>query len=253
MSQAISLTASGELSTRFGLDFLLHFGLRTDKHIRGPMAEWAGVLASQMRHSAAARALVLQRLLAPDVLRGLLLECPAVDLRMLVADIIRELLTSAFARDSPDAAQNCAETLLVDQLVPMLDKVAKLYFLHKFHAVQDVAANWKRFGQYFKVFADYADLGLVQRQQLLTAGVLPNMAQLVLQQSFSSKFHRPDFSCVWHAWKSSFDPALQPFCAARRFAGALDGCGRVPRRVHDGGRRLQCAHGQHILQQHRPL
>jgi hypothetical protein len=60
-------------------------------------------------------------------------------------------------------------------------------------ALQEALSNWKHFAQYFKVFADYATLGLLQRAHLLSLNVLSSFASFALTNSFASKYHRPDF------------------------------------------------------------
>ncbi len=46
------------------------------------------------------------------------------------------------------------------------------------------------------MFADYADMGLYHRNHLIQLDVLSLVSNFALTNTFSSKFHKPDFSYV---------------------------------------------------------
>ena len=225
---------------RFGLDFLLHLGFRTDKHIRGPLLEWVNIFGALFGQYEIARTIFRERLEAqPSVFAQLLLECTNAEIRTCFASILREYFFHAFARETPDAAQAIVGHIFADRLLPLLEKVTFMLYLTSIRVVilaQEVGANWKRFGQYFKVLADYADLGLFQRQQLLALGVLQNSVQFILKQNFTSKFHRPDlrfaleFNVDTTAYHSS--SPVQPFRSAGWRTRAVHGSDGVPGRLN---------------------
>eukprot|EP00042_Codosiga_hollandica_P058700 m.888901 g.888901 ORF g.888901 m.888901 type:complete len:2301 (-) comp59937_c0_seq1:245-7147(-) len=175
----------GNLSATFSSQFLLGIGLRTDKSLRGYVHEWPKVISTLINANATSwRVFVGSFVTDAVVMKTFLLECNNLEVRQCFADTVREILTHAYIHEAFPAAEQFANDLFVQILIPMLQK--------------DVVDNWKHFGQYFKIFADYADLGVFHRDHLIRLGVLELFVTFVFTHNFQSKYTRPDYSTLAH-------------------------------------------------------
>ena len=203
------------MSLKFALDFLLSVGLRTDKHIRGSVADWPAIFNGLFICNDAARKQFRERITAhPEIVSQLLLECSSSEVRNCFADVCREHFHSTFVRETPADALNICKIVLADLFFPLIEKVFTVFIMIMKNDTneaandlcivssslkspdQEVGDHWKHFGQYFKVFAEYAEFGLAQRQQLISMGVLTDFSQFLLKKNFTSKYHRPDLTFV---------------------------------------------------------
>ena len=112
------------LSTTFGLDFLCDIAFRTNKHVRGSLAEWPAVFGNMFSLIPETRAVFIERLnTRPELVSQLLLECSSAEVRSCFADICRELFLHVYRHETPQQAKSLAAQLLVDRFIPLIGKV----------------------------------------------------------------------------------------------------------------------------------
>jgi hypothetical protein len=114
----------GLLSASFGLDFLCDIAFRTNKHIRGSLAEWPTVFGNLFAHIPEARVLFVSRLnTRPELVSQLLLECSNSEVRHCFAEICREFFLNLYRFEAAEQAKATSHQLLSERFVPLIAKV----------------------------------------------------------------------------------------------------------------------------------
>lgn len=182
------------LSAQLALNFLLSYGLRTTKSIRGPLQSWVQSLLTLFLTSSDARHLFAERLLqVKGIHRQCILENGSMDLRTSYSKILSILVNTTTKLEGFEAAKVLMSSVL-KELLPLL--------------ARDVAENWKGFPQYFKFLVDYASLGIKQREHLMvhrapvcqclltsvqSLHTLEVVVAFVLRENAWNKYQHPDY------------------------------------------------------------
>ncbi|XP_030838236.1 probable ubiquitin carboxyl-terminal hydrolase FAF-X isoform X3 [Strongylocentrotus purpuratus] len=170
--QELQLTTESEelamLSIQLASRFLFTVGLHTKKTLRGPANDWYDALYILLRVSKMVRRWFAQNMLFSEPARfsEYLLDCPSSEVRNAFAKVIVILAhfsqqdgafqSSLQGSTSPDSSTTLSNHLLR----AVLDLLKK-----------EVSEHGRHLTQYFQLFQMYANLGVVERTQLLKLNV----------------------------------------------------------------------------------
>ena len=181
-SPRFSLQSAGLTCAHLAFDFLVRYGFRLHRSIRGLIGEWPNIITSLVLACPEARAWLMNQFMQDEKIHVQhFVQCTNKDVRTVYGKMLLNILVYTFNQEGLNAGLVVADKLF-DFIQPFMKK--------------ELGSHWKFFGQYFTFIYDYALLGSEQRQHLQKRDMLGSLLRFLFVDFNWSKCHTIDFTNV---------------------------------------------------------